>query len=54
MLGGEWPRTQSSIEKNLVGLTSFSLVPEPSTYTLLAMGAVGLMVGLRGRFVRVN
>ena len=32
---------------NLVGLTSFSLVPEPSTYALLALGAGALFLRRR-------
>jgi hypothetical protein len=32
---------------NLVGLTSFSLVPEPSTYALLALGAAALFLRRR-------
>jgi hypothetical protein len=33
-----------SLPQPLVGLTSFSLVPEPSTYALLALGAGALML----------
>jgi hypothetical protein len=31
----------------LTGLTSFSLVPEPSTYALLALGAAALFLRRR-------
>lgn len=33
-----------SLPADLVGLTSFSLVPEPSTYALLALGAAALFL----------
>jgi hypothetical protein len=36
-----------SLPANLVGLTSFSLVPEPSTYALLALGAAALFLRRR-------
>lgn len=36
-----------SLPANLVGLTSFSLVPEPSTYALLALGAAALFIRRR-------
>jgi hypothetical protein len=36
-----------SLPGNLVGLTSFSLVPEPSTYALLALGAAALFLRRR-------
>ena len=34
---------------NLVGLTSFSLVPEPTTYALLALGAAALFLRRRNK-----
>lgn len=36
-----------SLPANLVGLTSFSLVPEPSTYALLALGAAAMFLRRR-------
>jgi len=36
-----------SLPANLVGLTSFSLIPEPSTYALLALGAAALFLRRR-------
>lgn len=36
-----------SLPANLVGLTSFSLVPEPATYALLALGAGALLLRRR-------
>jgi hypothetical protein len=36
-----------TLPANLVGLTSFSLVPEPSTYALLALGAAALFLRRR-------
>ena len=38
-----------SLPANLVGLTSFSLVPEPSTYALLALGAAALFLRRRSK-----
>lgn len=36
-----------SLPANLVGLTSFNLIPEPSTYALLALGAAALFLRRR-------
>jgi len=36
-----------SLPANLVGLTSFNLVPEPATYALLALGAGALLIRRR-------
>jgi len=39
--------TPPSLPSNLVGLTSFNLVPEPATYALLALGAGALLIRRR-------
>jgi len=45
--GGNVPGLPPQVPANLVGLTSFSLVPEPSTYALLALGAAALFLRRR-------
>lgn len=39
--------TPPGLPANLVGLTSFNLVPEPATYALLALGAGALLIRRR-------